>query len=309
MIDQTEHTRLEQAQQELQHLMMEMLPADGNLELSEGLTLFRRSAITELIHGESSLAFCVIASGKKELFLGDDVFTYDKNSYLVTSMELPTVSHITQASVDVPYLSVKLDLEPALVSSVLLASAQETLAADDTTAFSVASLDTHLIDALIRLLTAVQTPGDAQFLAPMIKREIVYRLLKGNQGGRLSHVAGMGPASQRVSSALSRIRSEFDHPLRIPEIARDSGMSVSSFHDHFKKATGLTPLQFQKHLRLREARRLLLSEDIDVANAGFRVGYNDASHFNRDYKKLFGTSPMRDVENLRAAGPLATSPT
>lgn len=285
-------------------LLRELLPEDGNLQLGNNLSIFRRSNLSDLNHGESSLALCMIAEGAKELFLGDEVFTYDKDHYLITAMHLPTVSHITQA----PYLSIKLELDPAMVSSVLLASAQTALASEDATAFNVSDLDADLVDAVTRLVRVLRDPLHAQFLGPMIEREIVYRLLMSNQGGRLSHIAGIGPASQRISQALSRMRHEYDRPLRIPEIARESGMSVSSFHDHFKRATGLTPLQFQKHLRLREARRLLLSEDIDVANAGFRVGYNDASHFNRDYKKLFGKSPMRDVDALREAGPLAVAP-
>lgn len=302
------HTdRLTRAQEDLQVLLAEILPRDGNLDLGSGLAAYRRGAASELVHGESSLAFCLIAQGAKELFLGDSIFVYDKDNYLITSFQLPTISHIVEASPEKPYLSIKLDLDPAMVSSVLLASAQLTMAAEDTAAFNVTRVDADLMETVVRLVRVSQNTAEAQFLMPMVKRELIFRLLMGSHGGRLSQIAGMGPTSQRISSALRSLREEFDQPLRIPEIAQRSGMSVSSFHDHFKRVTGLTPLQYQKHLRLREARRLLLSQDIDVANAGFQVGYNDASHFNRDYKKLFGQSPMRDIESLREAGPLALS--
>ena len=308
-MSQTDPERTQRAQRELQSLLADILPHDGFVDLGSGLSAFRRGSASEFVHGESSLAFCLIAQGAKELFLGDSIFVYDKDHYLITSFQLPTVSHIVEASPEEPYLSIKLDLDPAMVSSVLLASAQLTMAAEDTAAFNVTRVNADLLETAIRLIRVSQNAAEAPFLTPMIQRELIFRLLMGSHGGRLSQVAGMGPTSQRISMALRQLRQEYDQPLRIPEIAQRSGMSVSSFHDHFKRVTGLTPLQYQKHLRLREARRLLLSKDIDVANAGFQVGYNDASHFNRDYKKLFGQSPMRDIEALREAGPMALSAT
>lgn len=304
----TTDSRLRQNQDMFRALLDKLLPEDGNIQVSDSIMVFRRSSSSEVQHGVSSLALCMIADGAKQILLGDQVYTYDKDHYFVTSMQLPTASYVMTATPEQPYLSVRLLLDPSLVRSVLMSSNRDFLGNQASSAFDVASVDADLIDAMIRLLRVSQLPQDAEALAPLIEREIVYRLLSGSQGGRLAHIAGMGPATQGITRALSRMRVEFDHPLRIPEIAQDCGMSVSSFHDHFKRATGMTPLQFQKHLRLREARRLLLNEDIDVANAGYQVGYNDASHFNRDYKKLFGKSPMRDVESLREAGPLAVAP-
>lgn len=304
----TEAHRLKQSQLEFQQVLKDLLPTDGNSEVSNAIMAFRRADASEVNHGESSLALCMIAEGSKQVLLGDQVYTYDKDRYFITSMQLPTASCIISASPEAPYLSVRMLLDPGVVRSVLMSTSRTIPEYTPSSAFDVTEVDADLINAMCRLLRVLQSPNDAEILAPLIEREIVYRLLIGNHGGRLLHIAGLGPATEGITRALSRMRSEFDHPLRIPEIAQDCGMSVSSFHDHFKRATGMTPLQYQKHLRLREARRLLLSENIDVANAGYQVGYNDASHFNRDYKKLFGQSPMRDVESLREAGPLAIAP-
>lgn len=301
-------SRLQQNQQTFRNWLTEIVPGDGNRELSARMSVFRRSEAGEVNHGESSLALCMIAEGSKQVLLGDSVYTYDKDHYLVTSMQLPTSSFVTMANTESPYLGLRLLLDPAMVRSMLMSHHHDLAINQHASAFDVADVDADLLDAVIRLLRTTTSPQDAEVLSSLIEREIIYRLLSGNHGGRLAHIAGLGPTTQGVTRAISRIRKEYDHPLRIPEIAQDCGMSVSSFHDHFKRATGMTPLQFQKHLRLREARRLLLNEDIDVAGAGFRVGYNDASHFNRDYKKLFGRSPMRDMESLRAAGPLAVAP-
>jgi AraC-like DNA-binding protein len=160
-------------------------------------------------------------------------------------------------------------------------------------------LDINLLDAVVRLVRILDNPDEAPFLAPLIKREIVYRLLTGEQGERLRQIAAGSGNTNRIVKAVDRIRKEFDQPLRIDDIAGELGMSVSSFHHHFKAFTAMSPLQFQKQIRLQEARSLILNEGIDAGEAGYRVGYNDAAHFSRDYKKLFGLSPLRDVEQLR----------
>jgi AraC-like DNA-binding protein len=167
-------------------------------------------------------------------------------------------------------------------------------------AFDVSPLDAGLLDAVLRLLRLLDASAEeARFLRPLVTREIVFRLLKGEQGGRLRQIAILGGHSHRIAKALERLRKHFDRPLRIEDIAREVGMSVSGFHHHFKAVTAMSPLQFQKRIRLQEARHLMLAEDLDAASAGYRVGYSDASHFNREYKTLFGAPPMRDVERLR----------
>jgi AraC-like DNA-binding protein len=171
-------------------------------------------------------------------------------------------------------------------------------------AFDVSPVDAGLLDAVVRLVRLLDSPAEeARFLRPLVTREIVFRLLNGEQGGRLCHTAVLGGHghSHSIARALERLRKDFDQTLRIEDIARELGMSVSGFHHHFKAVTAMSPLQFQKQMRLQEARRLMLGEDLDAASAGYRVGYGDASHFNREYKRLFGAPPVRDVERLREA--------
>jgi len=162
-------------------------------------------------------------------------------------------------------------------------------------------LDASLLDAIVRLIRLLDTPAEARILAPLITREIVYRLLMGAQSDRLRHIALLGGHTHRIVRAIERLRQEFDQPLRIDDVARELGMSVSGFHHHFKAVTAMSPLQFQKQMRLQEARRLMLGEHLDAASAGYQVGYDNASHFNREYKSLFGLPPVRDVERLREA--------
>lgn len=294
-------------QDELHELLEGHLPEDGNIEITEGVLAFRRSQQSDFLHGQSRLAFCTIVQGAKQLMIGDTVYRYDADHYLVTAAELPTISKIIEASTARPYLAVTVDLDPELVRSVLISALVLHPAGDEEErALHVTPMNAVILDPIVRLVRIASNPEDASFLTPMIKREIVYRLLNNDHGPRLARIAGLNPTSQRVASAVERIRTDLDSPLRIPALASELGMSTSSFHDHFKRATGLTPLQFQKHLRLREARRLLLSEDIDVAGAGYRVGYRDASHFNRDYKRMFGETPTQDIQHLRTAGVLAT---
>jgi AraC-like DNA-binding protein len=160
-------------------------------------------------------------------------------------------------------------------------------------------LDGHLLDAMVRVARLLDDHDEARILLPLITREIIYRLLRGEQGSRLRHLAIVRGYSPSIARAIERLRQDFDQPLHIEQMARELGMSVSVFHHHFKAVTALSPLQFQKRLRLLEARRLMLGEDFDAASAAYHVGYHDASHFNREYKSLFGVPPMRDVQRMR----------
>jgi AraC-like DNA-binding protein len=174
---------------------------------------------------------------------------------------------------------------------------------DGVKAIDVSPLDADLLNASLRLIRLIDKPNDYQVLGQLVIREIVYRLLAGAQGHRMRHLASIGGHAHRMVRAVNRLREHFDKPLRIEDVADEIGMSVSGFHAHFKSFTAMSPLQFQKQLRLQEARRLMLSENLDAAEAGFRVGYDDASHFNREYKRQFGQPPMRDVERLRVPIP------
>ena len=260
------------------------------------------SSPTELGHGVSYPALCVVAQGSKEILLGDSLYRYDPAHYLITTAALPIANQITEASKERPYLRFLLKLDPALVGSVMVEAGHPVPQSHAAVkAIDVSPVDAGLLDAVVRFVRLLDSPTDARFLAPLIRREIVYRLLVGEQGGRLHHVAVLGGHAHRIAQAIDRLREDFDQPLRIEDIARELGMSVSGFHHHFRAVTAMSPMQFQKQLRLQEARRLLLGEDLDAASAGYRVGYSDASHFTREYKRLFGAPPMRDVERLREA--------
>src|SRR5215207_1171000 len=283
---------------------------DGTVETPGRLRLLRHSSPTPKEHGVSSPAFCLIAQGSKEVLLGDDLYRYDANHYLITAAALPTATRVTEASEERPYLGVVLGLDPALVGSVMVEAGHPAPREHAAVrAFDVSPLDTGLLDAVVRLVGLLDSPADeARFLRPLVTREIVFRLLKGEQGGRLRQIAVLGGHGQRIAEAIERLRENFDRPLRIEDIAGEVGMSVSGFHHHFRAVTAMSPLQFQKRMRLQEARCLMLGEDHDAASAGHRVGYGDASQFTREYKRLFGAPPARDVERLRESAAESAGP-
>jgi len=273
---------------------------DGRIYPLNGLMLRRESAPTEMGHGMSYLSLCVIAQGSKEVMLGDNRYRYDPAHYLIATAALPIATRVVEASEERPYLALVLDLDPTLVGSVMVEAGHvPSRSQTAVTAIDISPLDAGLLDAAVRLVWLLDTPKEARFLAPLITREIIYRLLIGAQGARLSQVAAPGGSAYRITEAIERLRNDFNQPLSIEDVARELGMSVSGFHHHFRSLTAMSPLQFQKHLRLQEARRLMLGEGLDAASAGYRVGYGDASHFTREYKRLFGAPPMRDVEQLR----------
>ncbi|MDQ2696334.1 MAG: AraC family transcriptional regulator, partial [Pseudomonadota bacterium] len=234
------------------------------------------------------------------VYLGGKRYRYDPYRYLLTTAELPTVIRLLEASREKPYLGLRLMLDPALVGAVMVETGQlPPKRQKGVTAIEVSPLDAALLDATVRLVRLLDSPTEARVLLPLITREINYRLLVGEQGHRLRQMTVLGGHTHLIAQAVGKICREFNQPLYVEEIARGIGMSVSSFHHHFKKLTAMSPLQFQKQLRLQEARRLMIGEALDAATAGYRVGYNDASQFNREYKRLFGLTPMRDVERLR----------
>ena len=275
---------------------------DGTTQPFPGLHLYRRSSPLELLHGVSEPSVAVIAQGSKEVLLGENRYRYGPSQYLLATVELPTIRRVLEASKERPYLSLRLELAPTLVGEVLLEAGHTSPPGRaDVRGIDVSLLDANLLDAFARLVRLLDAPAEAGVLMPLITREIVYRLLMGEQGARLRHLAILGGYTPSIARAIGRLRRDFDQPLHIEEMARELGMSVSGLRLHFKAVTAMSPSQFQKQLRLQEARRLLLSEDLDAASAAYRVGYHDASHFNREYKSLFGVPPMRDVHRLREA--------
>jgi AraC-like DNA-binding protein len=294
--------RVQSNRQELVTRIARAIPEDGRIEPLKGLYLNRISAPIGPVHSVSEPSFCVIAQGSKEIFLGAERYQYDPAHYLLTTVELPVISHIREASTEQPYLSARLQLDPTLVGSVLVdAELPAPHGAGEVKAIDVSPLDGSLLDAMVRLIRLLDSPTDARVLAPLVTREIVYRLLMGTHGTRLRHIAVLDGDTHRVARAVDLLRKDFNQPLRMEHIAQALGMSVSGLHHQFKAVTAMSPLQYQKRLRLQEARRLMLTEHLDAAGAGFRVGYDDAAHFNREYKSLFGLPPMRDVERLRHA--------
>lgn len=292
---------------ELVERIARAIRADGGVEPLKGLRLHRSSSPKGSVHSVSEPAFCVIAQGSKEVFLSNERYLYDPTHYLLYTAELPIVSQVIEGSKERPYLSLRLDLDPTLVGSVMVEAGHiSPQNHTDVRAINASSLDTGLLDAVVRLVRLIDTPTEARVLTPLVTREIVYRLLMGKQGDRLRHIAVLGGYTSPIARAIERLRKNFDQPLRIDDVAREIGMSVSGFHHHFKAVTAMSPLQFQKQMRLQEARRLMLGEDLDAASAGYRVGYHDASHFNREYKSLFGVPPMRDVERLREVARVST---
>jgi AraC-like DNA-binding protein len=279
------------------------LPVDGTVEPLAGLYLQRVSVGSDAIYGVADPSFCVIAQGSKVMLMGDHRVQYDPAHYLLATAEVPVTGAISDATPAHPYLSLRLTIDPGLVGAVMVESRQpapRTAAA--VRALAVSPLDASLLEAVVRLVRLVDAPTTAAFLAPLITREIIYRLLLGAQGDRLRQIAVFGGATQRIAAAIARIRQDVTQPLRIAELAQEVGMSVSGFHAHFKAVTAMSPGQFQTQLRLQEARRLLLGEHLDAASAGARVGYADAAYFTRAYKRQFGAPPIRDVTQARDVG-------
>ncbi len=285
--------------QELAERIARALPRDGRVEPLPGIAFMRMSTPRQPVHGVLEPSFCVIAQGSKEILLNTERFRYDAAHYLISTIGIPAIGEVIEASRSRPYLSFQLFLNPAMVTSVMMESAAAVPRAGSVKAVDVSPLDANLLDATLRLVKLTDNPDEYRVLGPLVTREIIFRLLTGAQAARLHHLAKLGGQAHRMFCAVATVREQFDKPLRIEKLAKELGMSPSGFHAHFKTATAMSPLQFQKHLRLQEARRLMLSENLDAAQAGYRVGYDDPSHFSREYKRHFGEPPARDVERLR----------
>lgn len=253
---------------------------------------------------EASL--CLIAQGSKRVSLGEHSVVYDASRYLLVSVDLPLVGHVLQASKDAPYLCCKIDLDQAVLAELLVAEGGA-LPRTDLPALAVYPGDPDLIDAACRLVRLLDRPEGIATLAPLIEREILYRLLTGPHGAMLRHIASTESHLNQVTRAIATIRKGFDAQLRIDDIAAEAGMSPSSLHAHFKTITRMTPLEYQKQLRLQEARRLMLTGGAAAGAAGFAVGYDSPSQFSREYRRLFGAPPRQDIERLQAGPDLTVA--
>lgn len=243
--------------------------------------------------------FCVIAEGRKRVCLGNEEFIYDPSTYLIASVDLPVTGQVIQA----PYLGCTMALDPGLLAALALEIAPGASPAKaGGKALAVNALGPDLLDPILRMLRLLDHPRDIPVLAPLIEREIVYRLLLGPRGETLRQMALPASQASQISRAIHQIRRRYDQPVRVEELARRAGMSAPSFHRHFRAVTAMSPLQFQKQIRLQEARQLLRSQNADAASVGFDVGYESASQFSREYRRFFGTPPGQDsVRRQRVA--------
>lgn len=273
--------------------------------------LIRVSRPTEPIHVLHEPALCIVAQGRKQVMLGESVYAYGPEQYLVVSVDLPIVGQVTEAAPDQPYLCLRLDLDPAMLSALMLdaggtpdrtaAESREEDRRATGAGLSLSTVTPELLDSAVRLLRLLAAPRDIPILAPLAEREILYRLLTGDQSAQFRQIALADGKLQRVNRAIRWIKQNFAEPFSIDRVAAEARMSPSALHQHFKAVTAMSPLQYQKQLRLQEARRLIVSRAMDAATAGFNVGYESPSQFSREYRRMFGAPPLRDVARLRAA--------
>ena len=248
----------------------------------------------------------VMAQGRKRVELGPSTFVYGESQYLLTSPDLPIVSQIIEASEDVPCLALSLKLEMPMVRELL--SREEIQVAEppvDTPAMATGEATVEFLSACCRLMDLLNSPQDIPFLSELIQREIIYRILRGPEGARLRAIATMGDQSHSTAKAIAWIKANYAKPLRVEDLAQIAGMGLSTLHHHFRALTAMSPLQYQKQLRLQAARGRMLVDGLDAASAAFEVGYESASQFNREYSRLFGQPPMRDNRTLRLPGALS----
>jgi AraC-like DNA-binding protein len=266
-----------------------------------GLTLHRRTAPTARCSMTYQPSVTVIAQGRKQVELGRNIFTYDSSRFLLTSVDLPVVSRVVEASEKAPCLALSLKLEMPVVRELLSREEIEVAEAPSRNpGMATGETTVEFLSACCRLVDLLDTPQDIPFLSGLIQREIIYRILRGAEGARLRAIATLGDQSHRTVKAIAWMRANYAKPLRVENLAQIAAMGVSTLHHHFRALTAMSPLQYQKQLRLQAARGRMLMDGLDAASAAFEVGYESASQFNREYSRFFGQPPMRDIRNLRS---------
>jgi AraC-like DNA-binding protein len=268
-----------------------------------GLLLSRRTAPTAPASATYEPSLAVVAQGRKRADLGGTTFIFDESRYLLTSLDLPVTCNVIEASEAVPYLCFVLKLEIPVVRELLSREEiQAPEASSESPAMATGETTAELLDACCRLIDLLNTPQDIPFLSGLIQREIIYRILRGPEAARLRAIATLGDQSHRTAKAIAWVRTNYAKPLRVEDLAKIAGMGVSTLHHHFRALTAMSPLQYQKQLRLQAARERLFMDGLDAASAAFEVGYESASQFNREYSRFFGQPPIRDIKARRLAG-------
>ncbi len=305
------HSRVGQARElrgELaRRIALYMGSAENRATEIPGVALHRRTAPTAPCSAVYEPGITVMAQGRKRVDLGRTTFIYGESQYLLTSVDLPIVSQIVEASEESPCLAMSLKLEMSVVRELLSREEIQVAPANpDVPAMATGEATVEFLGACCRLINLLDTPQDIPFLSGLIQREIIYRILQGPEGARLRAIATLGDQSHRTAKAISWIRANYVKPLRVEDLAQVVGMGVSTLHHHFRALTAMSPVQYQKQLRLQAARGRMLVDGLDAASAAFEVGYESASLFNREYSRFFGQPPMRDIRTLLSVGASGT---
>jgi AraC-like DNA-binding protein len=303
------HSQAVELRAELARKIAAHIRVDGKVATAvPGLNLYRQSAPTECASAAYEPELIVFVQGEKRINVGGVTHVCDGSTFLLTSIDLPVVSQVTRASKAEPILAFLLKLEMPVIREIL---SQEELRVTETGSgargMAVGKTSVELLGACTRLMDLLDTPRDIPFLGSLMQREIIYRLLSGPLGKHLRAIATLGEQSNRTARAVAWLRANFDKPLRVEELASVAQMGVSTLHHHFRSLTAMSPLQYQKRQRLHAARIRMLTDGMDAASAAFEVGYESASQFNREYRRLFGQPPMRDVKERRLTSAAATS--
>jgi AraC-like DNA-binding protein len=270
----------------------------------------RSTAIPELARYRSSVptahdafvyepCLCLVVQGAKELILGSEKYRYEPGESLLVSVDLPVAGRVVKASKTRPCLAIRIDLNMAVVGELLADGLTIEPRVPSTRGLRVTPVEPSLLDAVVRLVRLLDAPNDIPPLAPLVLREITYRILTGPQGTQLRQIASVGAPAKRIAAAIRWLRDHFAEPLKIESLAEKLKMSPSAFHLHFKEVTAMSPLQYQKRLRLQEARRLMLGDGCDAAKAAYQVGYESPSQFSREYRRMYGAPPRQDVAALK----------
>ncbi len=247
-------------------------------------------------------AVYVVVQGRKQVIVGDETYVYDPTQYLAVSVALPALGNVLVASPEKPYLCLTLNVDPRELAALLVETGQPSPRDDhDGRALYVSAMRAPLLDGFVRLVRLLDAPQEIPVLAPLVLRELSFRLLHSEQFGRLAQIAIGDGRLKRIAGAISWIKQHFAEPLRVEELARHANMSASALHAHFKAVAAMSPIQYQKRLRLEHARRLLLSEETSADAVAHQVGYVSASQFSREYVRLFGEPPRRDAQRMRDA--------